>query len=206
MKSPLRSPRARGIWFTALSVIILAVLVLELRLHDDPQVAQGGPMGQNSPSGSILSIRLGHIWTDGQTALYLSGREPAVITAVRVVGGDPALQLLGVRIAGPDRRQAVTQEFFSYPPRVTGNLGTVEAAVGAEILPTNETRLHLGYELLVGYKFVSNVFSTRSEIVIDYSVSGSSYEAKIPARLVLCPTTMTDVACQRRTDLAFPNG
>lgn len=186
--------------------MILSAIIIRLHWSDGSDVTEGGPIEQTAPNGSILPVRPGKIWTDGFTSLYLSGHEPAVITRVSVEGGEPALRLLGVRIAGPSRKQGVTQEFFSYPPRDTTVTGPTVDAVGATILPRSDTRLGLGYELLIGYAFVKDAFSTRSNIVVDYTVAGSSYEVAIPARLVLCPTTMTDLACQKRTDSVFPNG
>lgn len=207
MKSSLRSPRARaGIAALTCAAIVVVVIGIKLESGGGSGVAQGGPIEANGASGSILLIRIGQTWTDGQTALNLTGQEPAVITGVHMTGGDPALALIGVRVAGPERTQAVTQEFFSFPPRATAVTGPSTPAVGATIQPTLETRLHLGYELLIGYKFVGNSFSARSDIVVDYTVLGTPYEVTIPARLVLCPTSMTEKACEKRTNSMFPNG
>jgi hypothetical protein len=70
----------------------------------------------------------------------MSGSPAAVITGVRVVGGEGALRFLGAMVADPNRNVAVTEDFHSYPPRGPADVGALHPAVGTRLLPKDDTR------------------------------------------------------------------
>jgi hypothetical protein len=166
-----------------------------------------GPLLKPPPHGQIAIPEPGDVRTDGNERLRLSGSAPATITDVEVVGGEKSSEFLGAMIAGPNRRRfGLTQQFNQYPPEAD-YLGELKPAVGAVLKP--HTQVSYGMqdnELLVGYRVIADEFAARTDIVISYTVDGEDFELTIPARLVTCPTTMTESECSQRADELFPNG
>ncbi len=79
-------------------------------------------------------------------------------------------------------------------------------AIGAKILPKAQTADGIGYELLLGYRFISNQLAARKEIVVDYTVNGVSYRRVIPARMLACPPAFSSAKCLRASKRLFPDG
>jgi hypothetical protein len=199
--------RTRSIAFGVVLVAAVAAATWIYVASPDRGPKQGGPLGPVNAHGSLTDVRLGQTMTDGLEVLELHGDEPATITDVEVIGGSGALQYLGAMIASPDRRTvAATQEFKTYPPRAARVAGTLTPAVGAVIKPVDQTAHQLGYELLIGYRYVANEVAARSTIRIHYTVGGQEYVIDDPARLVTCPTTISNDQCGRLADKLFPDG
>lgn len=168
-----------------------------------------GPM----PDGPMIEPKDGHSWTvparlgreftDGLEVLQVAGTKPARITRVESIGGEKVLEVLGARLAGPGRTLGFTQYFDSWPPRSPEIEGQVVDAKGAILHPKRKrTRGPVGstsYELLVGYRFLRDDFAVRQHLNIHYTVGGKAYVSRQPARLIVCPTDMTEQSCFARS-------
>jgi hypothetical protein len=171
----------------------------------EPPVSLNGPLQQVPAHGWIAVVRPGATITDAQEILYNGGDAPVTSTDIEVVGGSKSLLYLGALVAGPDRARALSQQFPEYPPTAHAVRGFTRPAIGAVLEPTTTSRLP-GYELLIGYRFIADEFDARSEVRISYTSSGRDYRLDLPARLITCPTSMTEDACFGRADKLFPDG
>jgi hypothetical protein len=199
-----RTPRTDAV--AGLAAVGVAVSILFVTGDSAGPIA-GGPLGTIPAHGFLTDVRLGETMTDGQEKLDL-GNEPAIITGITVVGGNHSLKYLGALIASPQRRLAgVTQQFRTYPPKAHYVAGTLSPAVGAVLKPVAQTRGGVwGYELLIGYRYIADRVDARTTICINYTVDGVAFVLDDPARLVTCPTTMSDDRCYAVADRLFPDG
>lgn len=155
----------------------------------------GGPMRVLGAHGSLLRGQVGTRVTDGLDVLFLDGEQPAEVLAVRSVGGEEGLRFLGARLAGPERRIAAWSQLPGYPPSKPA-MGELVDAVGAVVLPREETPRRMGYELLLGYEVVDDSEPVwRSAIEVVYRVGGEDYLWQSPSMLVYCPEGMTGDQC-----------
>jgi hypothetical protein len=151
-------------------------------------------MQPSNAHGWIIRGETGKRFTDGFEVLEVSGTKPATITSVRSIGGSTALKFLGAKIAGPGRK--LTYERLQGWPPTKAALGPLSDAVGARLLPRKQTRLEMGYELLVGYELEdASKLVMRTRLEVNYTVAGKDYVYRIPGSLIVCPKGTTDDAC-----------
>ncbi len=150
----------------------------------------------------IVREPVGAEFTDGFEVLVVEGDEPAIIRRVVSVGDDGVLEPLGALVAGPDRRYGAVQLIRGYPP-AQARLGTVEDAVGFEVLPRSETRKEMAFELLVGYRAVKDEIGVREDIRVEYEVDGQLFSRSLGAGMLYCPPRFSDDECSAAADEAF---
>ena len=152
-------------------------------------------MAPASEHGTLARGPAGTRLTDGFEVLRLDGDRPATIVSVESVGGESSLRFLGAYVAGPERKLGAHAQLKGFPPR-RKDLGEIVPAEGALVIPRDETRERIGYELLLGYEVVDDTeIGFRSEIVVTYRVDDEDYEWRSPARLVYCPDSATSDEC-----------
>ena len=71
-------------------------------------VIDGGPLSREVAYASIVPGDEA-VFTDGQVRLLLRGDEPATITSVTSNGGGDVFDLIGAKVAGPDRPEGAVQ-------------------------------------------------------------------------------------------------
>lgn len=170
---------------TAAVLVIAAVVVLGVVLtHGDGRPTDGA-LQAPLPHGYSTIARPGDMFTDGFEVLRLSGNQDAVIEDVRLVGAR-GLELLGARLAPPDRGFGSVQALASWPPRGAFKDVKMVNAMGATITPVKQDRA--GWELLLGVKVTGEPDAPliRDGIQIDYRVGDESYTTYRPAQLVVC--------------------
>lgn len=116
--------------------------------------------------------------------------------SVRSVGGEDALNYLGAKIAGPNRKYAGWSRLPGFPPHKKA-LGPVIDAEGATIRPRDQTRRNMGYELLLGYEIVADhEIATRTAVQVTYRIADRTYLWTSPAALVYCPANEDSNTCR----------
>lgn len=164
-------------------------------------VIDGGPLAREVAYASIVPGDE-PVFTDGQVRLMLRGDEPATITNVTSDGGDDVFDLIGAKVAGPDRPEGAVQHVPTWPPTSARfGLDLVEAR-GAEIEPVTQTPGELGYELLLGYELEETAAfgEPRRSVTIDYTVAGTRYSYTEDAVLVMCPGDGRGRRCRNELD------
>lgn len=178
------------VWMAAVSVAVVLLLAGAAAIHlgGDARSADG-PMHVPAPHGGAVTLRPGAAFTDGFEVLSITGDEPATIDSVALVDSE-GFELLGAKIASPDRPLGFIQFLRGWPP--TGKImrGThLTDAEGATITPTAA-----GWELFVGIRVTGAGVLKRGGIRVDYSVAGERFTATFPAQLVVCTSRRLEVA------------
>lgn len=61
----------------------------------------------------------------------------------------------------------------------------------------------VGYELLIGFRFVKDTAAFRKTVLVSYTVAGQRYRIDLRAGIYACPTTMTEQNCRVDTGKAL---
>jgi len=106
-----------------------------------------------------------------------------VIESIELEGADDGLELVGAKVAGPDRSYGAVQHFKTWPPKSYEPLesSAVIDAEGATITPHRA-----GWELLLGMKATKEGYLTREGIRVNYTVAGEKLSRVLPATLFVC--------------------
>ena len=215
-----RIPTTRGRWRPSPGLLVagmvglglvagaLSFLLLERSGYIDPVkkvtgigVIAGGPLSRDVAYASIVPGDE-PVFTDGQVRLMLQGDEPATVTKVTSNGGDDVFELIGAKVAGPDRRRGAVQYRPTWPPAPSAFGPSTVDATGAVIEPISQTRGKLGYELLLGYRLKeTEAFGDpRRSVTIEYTVAGTAFSYTEDAVLVMCPGDGRDLQCRNELD------
>jgi hypothetical protein len=143
-----------------------------------------GPLDPGNPHGWSVTEPAGDTFTDGMELLRLHGDRDAVIEDVRLVG-DEGLELVGAKLASPERGIGWIQYRPAFPPANDPDLGDVLVdAVGATITPLVEDQG--GWELLLGIQATGEGYLVRTGVEVDYRVGKNEYTVLLPAHLAVC--------------------
>lgn len=147
----------------------------------------GGPLVAPPPHGFAMSKPVGFVFTDGVETLELSGRKPAVLKKVEVVG-NPALRIVGVALVKPGRKVGTIQEIDGWPPRdqYLRPSDVINPGIGATFTPKRQNPQTQSYELLVGMRVAKPGYLVRDGLRITNEVDGKTYQRLFPAQLVVC--------------------
>lgn len=150
-----------------------------------------GPMRKVSPHGSATTLPVQTVFTDGLEVLQLKGEEDATIEGVELIDSE-GFELLGAKLAPPDREAGAIQIIDSWPP-VDRDLdeSTLVEAVGQEVTPIAQDPG--GWELLIGLRVVEEGHLLRSGIRVLYEVDGEDYVLDIPAEFTVCTDSSYEV-------------
>jgi hypothetical protein len=159
---------------------------------------EAGPMSPPNPHGWAITKGVGETFTDGFEVLRLRGDRPAVLDSVALVGSE-GLELVGFRLAGPDRSMGAVQLVDNFPPR-DPMLSDVRPANDTTITPVSKSG-SIGWELLIGIKVVEEGYHVREGVRVDYTVDGERFSVVHPAQLVVC----TSEKYHKRGDCPFPD-
>jgi hypothetical protein len=146
-----------------------------------------GPLSTPSPHAWTIGRPLGATFTDGLETLEFEGSEPAELMSVRMVG-DPALELVGVGLAGPGREYGSIQLMDGFPPRHPhlDPAVIIPDAIGHPLTP--QTHYGIGWQLLIGIRVTEPGRHVRTGIEVTYAAAGETYVEVIPAALAVCAT------------------
>lgn len=172
----------------ALSAALLALTACSGAASSTPGGAaplRDGPLQATSAHSWGFRQPVGAAFTDGLETLEFSGSEPAKLVKVRLLG-DPALRLLGVALATPDRRYGSQQLFEGFPPRDRSLPRGVllPDPYGKPLSP--QTRFDIGWELLLGIRVDEPGRHVRTGIEVTYTVGAETFVEVIPAALAVC--------------------
>jgi hypothetical protein len=155
----------------------------------------GGPMDPGNPHGWAVTAPVGHPFTDGMEVLRLTGDQPAVIKDVRLVGNE-GLELVGAKLASPERGIGWVQYRAEFPPNNDPVLDVdLVDVVGARITPLASD--NGGWELLLGIRATTDGYLVRTGVEVDYRVGANNYTVLLPAHLAVCtsPAHQRDGGC-----------
>lgn len=152
----------------------------------------GGPMIAPNPHGWATSDRVGDVFTDGMEIFRLAGDAEAVIEDIRLVG-DEGLELVGAKVAGPDRAIGAIMYNADFPPVDEPDLrdAVLYDAIGATITPREK---HPGgWELLLGIRATEEGYLVREGVEVDYRVGDDEYTVFWEAWLGVCTSPKYEV-------------
>ncbi len=161
------------------------------------RAVRGGPDRLPPPAVYLTEFEQGHTFSDAYSRVVLSGRTPGVLDRVQILGGDDYFELVGVKVAGADRKFGHITFAESYPPRQPRVLGPLADGAGA---PLNTESA--GSLLLVGLRVTREGIGSRTGLRVHYSVGDQHYYQDHPAAIVNCPPGTPRTEC----DLAFDEG
>lgn len=157
-----------------------------------------GPMVLGNPHGWATTGAVGDTFTDGMELLRLGGDQSAVIEDVRLVG-DEGLELVGAKLAPPERAIGAVQYFETFPPTDDPVLDAdLVDAEGTTITPMGEAGET--WELLLGIRATREGYLVRTAVEVDYSVGDDEFTAVLPGHLAVC----TSPDLERRGDCPAP--
>lgn len=185
-------------WTAAMAVAVASLTAGAAAVHLESGTSPGsvarsedGPMHVPAAHGGAVTLRTGAVFTDGFEILSVAGDKPATIESVSLVGNG-GLELLGAKVAPPDRRVGFVQFLQGWPPIGPALRGTrLTDAVGASITPTAPGTA--GWELFVGIRVTGAGVVKRDGIRVGYTVAGEHFTATFPARLVVCTSRFQEV-------------
>lgn len=157
--------------------------------------ADDGPVIVPDQHGYLVRYSVGDVFTDGFERVKLAGDRPGVLERVELVGpGVDHFELLGVLLAGPQRKTGSVQVYDGFTDEPTGpsveGLGKLVPAEGAR-LATGK----VGSVLQIGLKVVKPGIAIRTGIRIYYSVGDTQFVSYQPGGIVNCPQGTSDDAC-----------
>lgn len=144
-----------------------------------------GPLQSTSPHAWGIRQPLGATFTDGFETLEFSGDQDAKLVRVRLLG-DPALELVGVGLATPDRRFSSVQLMKEFPPRHQDLAAAAVLDDGIGVPMAAKTRFDIGWELLLGIRVNEPGRHVRTGVEVTYTVGNETYVEVIPAALAIC--------------------
>ena len=166
----------RVVWSTAAVVLVTAVAVWLIVRATAPA---GGPLRSAPAHGWATTHPVGEPFTDGLEILKFPGaHDAAVLESVELIGAD-GLEVVGVSLAGPDRRFGSIMHLDGYPPR-DPDLSDVRPS------DTAMTPDEVGWQLLLGIQATEPGYLTREGLRITYSIDGQTYEREYAAHLAVC--------------------
>ena len=172
-----------------LAVLLIAVIVTAVAMTaggEGNTRVPGGPIRVPPPNVYYLPYEEGDVFTDGFMTVELRNGARGTLRSVELIGGE-GLELLGVKVAGKDRKYNSIQVTEGYPPNRRA-FGALRDATGAEI-PAGR----LGLELLVGLKVATDEYTVRDGLRVHYPVNGTDYVADFPASIAICPPVQLTV-------------
>lgn len=192
-------PTKRTLWvFLAVVAVILAAATAVGLVSRGDDVREGwsndGPVRISAEHGYVVRYAPGEIFTDGFERVHVEGSDPGVLQDVELVGpGADQLEVVGVLLAGPDRRVGTFQVSSGFPPthRHVKGLGELVEGEGAP-LAVGE----IGSVLQIGIKVLDPGLVIRTGVRIYYTVNGEKFTALLPGSIAVCPDDMTDRACE----------
>lgn len=130
---------------------------------------------------------VGTRFTDGFETLDVAS-EPIEVTAIRIVGGEPGIEVIGYELVPPGRRCATIQSMPGYAP-TDPDLPTDRVPTGGQLSvdPAGQ-----GYQVLLGLEVTAEGRWVRTEVVVEYRSAGGQYEPSLPARLAVCTPGAVD--------------
>jgi hypothetical protein len=174
------SNRARVSAYLAAALLLGVALVFAIA---KPWTGIGAPR-----EGSSLTLypdhTVGFLLPPGVVATYgfdavtlADGTASVRLTGVRLVDAE-GMQLVGVRLLGPDRKQYSWTNASGFPS--ARGAGSVPA-VGAVLTPGPR-----GWQLLLGLRGTTTGYMVAHGIRIEYEANGKRLTQTIPATLALC--------------------
>lgn len=204
-KRPLQSSFRRH-WISALCAVALVAAAATWLLSGfgpfAPTYQEGGPVRVPDRHGYVVRYEVGDEFTDGWERVLLTGDEPGVLERIELVGPDvDHFEVLGVLLAGPDRKTGALQVYdgFTDKPtdRIARGLGPLVPAVGARLAPGK-----VGSVLQIGLKVLKPGLAIRTGIRIYYAVGDEKYVSYQPGGIVVCPKdTSTDECFEELYDV-----
>lgn len=192
----------RLIWTAGGLAVVFAVAVAvwaDIGPGDDPRAEPGwsdnGPVRVPDKHGYIVRYEVGEVFTDGYERVLLTGSRPGTLERVEIVGPNvDHFEMVGVLLAGPDRRTGSVQAYpgFSAHPTYphTRGLGKLVPAEGATLAPGE-----VGSVLQIGLKVLKPGLAIRSGVRLYYTVDGEKFTSYQPGAIVVCPEDRTDDEC-----------
>lgn len=169
-------------------------------VDEGPEVAnsrEGGPDRLPNPAVYLVEFETGTTFSDGFDRVLLSSSGGATLEGVEILGGNNYFDLVGIKVAGPDRRIGSIQFDEEYPPQRPG-LGKLVDGDGAVLEPGP-----VGSLLLVGMKVVGEGPGSRTGLRVTYSYEGTRYYQDHPSAVVNCPPGTSRAICDRTYATAF---
>ena len=163
-----------------------------------PSALRGGPDRVPSPAVYLTKFEKGHTFSDGYSRVVLSGETPGVLDRVEILGGDDYFELVGVKVAGADRKFGSITFAKNYPPRQPRVLGPLADGDGAPL-----TTEDAGSLLLVGLRIARDGIGSRTGLRVYYSVGDKQYYQDHPAAIVNCPPGTPKAECELAYDEGF---
>ena len=190
--------QGRGRLGVALCAVVVTLVALAGSVGPQgSRAVRGGPDRIPSPAVYLTKLERGHTFTDAYSRMVLSGGTPGVLDRVEILGGDGYFELVGVKVAGADRKFGHITFAENYPPRQPRVLGPLADGDGAPL-----TTDSVGSLLLVGLRITREGIGSRTGLRVYYSVGDQHYYQDHPAAIVNCPPGTPRKEC----DLAYDEG
>ncbi len=157
----------------------------------------GGPLVAPPEHGWSTTQPVGEPFTDGLEVLYLEGGADATIRSVSLTGAEE-IELLGARLASPDRDVASIQK-TAWPPTARSLRPMIDAE-GATLTPRAEDPR--GWLLLLGMRVTEPGYHVREGVRVTYEVDGQEHVRELDAELGVCtsPDLEVDGSCPLAPD------
>ena len=168
--STLRKPWISTLCVVALVAAAAAVAWLSGFGPFAPTYEEGGPIRVPDQHGYVVRYEVGDEFTDGYERVLLTGDQPGVLERIEMVGPHvDHFEVLGVLLAGPNRKTGSVQVYDGFTDRPTDRaargLGPLIPAEGARLAPGK-----VGSVLQIGLKVVKPGLAIRTGVRIYYSV------------------------------------
>lgn len=144
---------------------------------------EGGPIDEIGPHGwGGIITEVNAPFTDEFEQLIVRDAR-ATIVSVELLETSPAVEIIGVMLAGQDRVKTSQIEYV-YPP-VDPELGTLRPAIGAVLEPQEGSNTR-SYELLIGMRVTEEGKFFRPGLVITYESEGKTYKRTSRGEITIC--------------------
>lgn len=159
-----------------------------------PQIKIDTPLDGPLPSGFSVKRAFNSDITIGQLTVQNLGSESLTLLEVVPRRGRQRLDVLGVQVAGLDRKFAINQIYDKWPP-TDPDLGRLQDVPGAVLEPGEDSRTR-GYEILLGLRVASMGRSTLTAIEIKYRTAGGERrEVVFDSTFAVCTDSPTNNDC-----------
>lgn len=178
----LRLPSSRPV-FLGLAAVVAVGVAAGWVLFSENTAPTPGPVDVDAVDSLSFPMTAGKAASWGHTLLLNSGEETAVIDRIAPVNPSPGLEVLDVKVAGPDRTTGGVSFSLEWPTRDYGELQPVAGAV----LPPQDTAAgRMGTEVIVALRARKPGRYDITGVELEYRVGDTRHRRVLRAAMRAC--------------------